>query len=146
MIRLMGTIRATPFVFDTIRIYYEEKECKIFYDTTHSNNRAIFFCSVHCDSNFFLNQPMNEELLNTFNKLFALSDETLQTFDKSKIIVQYSNDVMLLEESEFKKLSDSAEIDRCLQLWKKLNENEYLLVAYHDAKIIGGVKRVDRKI
>lgn len=79
---------------------------------------------------------MQEELIDTVGKLHRLPLHTLKTYDSSRIILQYQNNIMQIDASSLEKLTnDRSEIDRCYEFLKNKTCTEYILVAYYDGKI-----------
>lgn len=89
---------------------------------------------------------MNEELLETMFKLLN-NKEKIKKLDNNKIILQYANETIYVTERELIKLSKNREEIQCIiQEFNSKKDDEYMLVAYHDGKIIGHKITIDSPV
>ena len=81
---------------------------------------------------------MDDDLANTLHKLFAQEHNIKKNMTNSNFIVQYESNTMQLSEDSFLKLARSIRYDtsKILEQFYNLAEDEYIIVAYHDGKMI----------
>ena len=81
---------------------------------------------------------MNDELTEALRKLIAQQNTIKQNMSNSTFILQYESNTIQLSEDSFLKLAQSIRYDTSIVMkeFKTLAEDEYIIAAYHDGKMI----------
>lgn len=86
---------------------------------------------------------MDQELIDSFGNISKIPDTKMKQFSNSNFIVQYLNTTLEMGPTEFKKLvNNDSEFNNLNRLLESLEENEYVIAAYFDGKVVGAKKKI----
>ena len=86
---------------------------------------------------------MDQELIDTFENICKIPDTKMKQFSNCNFIVQYLHNTLEMKPIEFKKLvGNESEFNNLNRLLESLEENEYVIVAYFDGKVVGAKKKI----